>query len=104
MDAKELNLDVSADGARALHRVVRAMHDGHCPSCGYLAPAGLFEVQDRGFRGMGHGFELIGHRCPSCNFKTTWQEEQAALAAFRPHFLKSVEVFEAWRNGRPLPV
>lgn len=35
-----LCLDVKDDEARALHRIVRAMHDGHCPSCGHLAPAG----------------------------------------------------------------
>ena len=30
----DLNSDVSPERARALHRVVRAMHDGNCPSCG----------------------------------------------------------------------
>lgn len=86
MDAATLNLDVSAEGARALHRVVRAMHDGHCPKCGYLGPADCFWHEEY-------------HECPVCNFRVTEVEARAALMAFRPHFLKSVEVFEAWRNG-----
>lgn len=85
--AEDLNLDVSADGARALHRVVRAMHDGHCPSCGYLGPAQWFFYDEY-------------HQCPVCKFTVTEVEARSALMAFKPHFSKSLEVFEQWRAGR----
>ena len=88
--AAELNLDVSAEDARALHRVVRAMHDGHCPNCGYLGPAHAFEE----CRVVGE----IDHVCPECGFSITHTEATAALAAFRPHLAKSLAVFEAWRS------
>lgn len=84
--AEECNLDVDqAEQARALHRVVRAMHDGHCPNCGHLAPSTAF---DEGYR----------HRCPSCFFTITREESETALAQFRPFLNKSVEIFEAWRQ------
>lgn len=94
--ANELQLDVSAEGARALHRVVRAMHDGHCPKCGYLGPADIFwrdnkppnTPADEGY-----------HECPICHFVVTESVARAALAAFKPHFSKSVEVFERWLGG-----
>jgi hypothetical protein len=88
--AQELNIDVSAEGARALHRVVRAMHDGHCPKCGYLGPADAFY----------HEHPVDGwHECPTCQFRITETEARGALLAFKPHFQKSLEVFEAWRTG-----
>ena len=85
MCGSELNLDVSAEHARALHRIVRAMHDGHCPQCGWLGNAELFEAGDN-------------HLCPMCKFKITGEESRAALKAFRPYLKRSLEVFEAWRN------
>lgn len=97
MKAADLQLDVSAEGARALQRVIRAMHDGHCPKCGYLAASWRFV-----WRAWIIGPKQ-GHKCPSCRFYTTTAEETAALAAFAPHFLKSAFVFLEWRNGRPLP-
>ncbi len=85
--AEELNLDVTSEGAMALHRVVRAMHDGHCPSCGYLGPADKFWREE-------------SHQCPVCLFTVTEEEARAALMAFKPHFGKSLEVFEQWRSGK----
>lgn len=87
--AEELNIDVSSEGARALHRVVRAMHDGHCPRCGYLGPYYEFWHEEY-------------HECPVCQFRVTEVEARAALMAFKPHFGKSLEVFEQWRSGRPV--
>lgn len=85
--ADECNLDVDlAEQARALHRVVRAMHDGHCPNCGYLGPSTAFDD--------GHQ-----HRCPSCYFTITRKEAEAALDEFRPYLARSVELFEKWRAG-----
>jgi hypothetical protein len=87
----DLNLDTdAADEARALHRVVRAMHDGHCPNCGFLDRADLF------FRDVNMPTER--HECPRCDFVVFYHESQAALARFRPYLQKSVRVFEEWRD------
>lgn len=97
--ADECNLDVErGEQARALHRVVRAMHDGHCPKCGHLAPSEEFYFpklmrNDPPF--VKPGF----HKCPRCHFTVTEDEAEAALAEFRPYLNKSVEVFEKWREG-----
>ena len=112
VDPDHLNLDVSAEQARALHRVVRAMHDGHCPSCGYLGPAELF------MRDAQHDWRKGGnppvcpipndpedgwHECPVCHFAITESQARAALKAFRPHLQLSLEVFEQWRaTERPI--
>lgn len=94
--ATELALDVSAEEARALHRVVRAMHDGHCPKCGYLGPADIFWRDDKPPNTPADdGY----HECPICKFRVTEVEARLALAAFKPHLAKSVEVFERWREG-----
>jgi hypothetical protein len=83
--AEDCNLDVErGERARALHRVVRAMHDGHCPNCGCLASADRFDD--------GHQ-----HRCPDCHFAITREQAEAALQEFRPFLQKSLEVFEDWR-------
>lgn len=99
MNAKELSLDVSAEGARALQRVVRAMHDGHCPRCGHLAPAAEFQRYIPSPDQYSTEQVRDGHACPTCDFEISAAQEHAALAAFAPHFRKSVEVFEAWRSG-----
>lgn len=95
LNPEELQIDTTAEGARALHRVVRAMHDGHCPKCGYLGPSDLFWKDNE----TGPG-EDGRHECPVCHFTVSEIEARAALLAFRPHFLKSVEVFEGWRAGQ----
>ena len=97
LNPEELQIDTTAEGARALHRVVRAMHDGHCPKCGYLGPSSEFEKHYA--RAPGN-LAILDHKCPSCCFRVTHEESKAALEAFRPHFLKSVEVFEEWRAGQ----
>lgn len=90
--AVDCNLDSdAADRARALHRVVRAMHDGHCPSCGFLADATAFIV-DR---------DTIAerHECPKCMFHIFRWQAELALAEFRPFLNKSVDIFEQWRDS-----
>lgn len=73
--------------ARALHRVVRAMHDGHCPACGYLGPSGDFFSRSMSL-----------HRCPMCRFEITGAESRAALATFRTYMERNLTVFKAWRE------
>ena len=84
---QDLVLDVSPETARALHRVVRAMHDGHCPDCGHLDQAIAFRNPPSGG----------GYRCPSCNFTIQDYEAKAALREFSVYLKKSHDVFEIWR-------
>jgi hypothetical protein len=92
----DLNLDVSADEARALHRVVRAMHDGHCPKCGYLGPAQYFWADEKPHPSLPE--DEGRHECPVCHFYVTETEARGALMAFKPYLNRSVEVFEEWRS------
>jgi len=93
-----LNLDVSPDHARALHRVVRAMHDGNCPKCGHLGSSPTFELCHACNRPFGEPLKQ-GHRCPKCGFQISEEEAAAAMQAFRPYMLANLEVFENWRAG-----
>lgn len=89
-ESKELAMDVTVERARALHRIVRAMHDGHCPACGCLDDASAFR---EGYR----------HKCPNCGFTVSVTEAQAALKEFQPLLQKSLAVFEEWRASRKRP-
>lgn len=90
MTQNEMNSDVTATEARALHRVVRAMHDGNCPKCGLLDAASEF---------VGFG----GHCCPRCEFYISHDDATAALETFRPFMELNVQVFEKWRAQRVTP-
>lgn len=83
-----LQLDVKGTHARALHRVIRAMHDGHCPDCGHLGPSSDFRPEDYASE----------YKCPSCGFGFTYEETKAALAQFHPHLKESVQIFKSWRD------
>ena len=62
--ANECNLDVNnGELERALHRVVRAMHDGHCPNCGHLEASYRFATGK-------------DHKCPKCEFFVTHEEAE----------------------------
>lgn len=102
--AENCNLDTDhSEEARALHRVVRAMHDGHCPQCGYLAPAEKFyrcEITNPHHK---DGPRPAGHVCPACGFGITAEEALEALARFRPCLNESVKVFLKWRSARSQP-
>lgn len=84
--------------ARALHRVVRSMHDGHCPKCGYLNASEVFYIP-AGYRGGGALMEGK-HFCPNCGFTVFDSEADAALAEFLPYLKKSVDIFEKWQRER----
>lgn len=90
-----LNSDISGEQARALHRVVRAMHDGNCPKCGYLGPSSEFEFRYANAPG---GLRILDHICPKCKFRIGYKEAEAALEAFRPYMQANVEIFEKWRE------
>jgi predicted RNA-binding Zn-ribbon protein involved in translation (DUF1610 family) len=82
-------MDLSTERTRCLHRVVRALHDGHCPSCGFIFnPEAYRELVDK--------YE----QCPRCKFSITAEEMEAACAEFGPVMKKSLAVFEEWRVNR----
>lgn len=79
--------DVIVERARSLHRVVRALHDGHCPSCGAVFPCEDARQPDC-------------ETCPRCGFSITNEEAEAACQEFAPVMAKNLAVFEQWRKGR----
>jgi len=86
--------DVIIERARSLHRVVRALHDGHCPSCGHI-----FQPHEQV---ASHGVQAYADReqCPKCKFTITHEEAEAVCKEFAPIMRKNLEVFEEWRANR----
>lgn len=82
-----LNLD--HDEARAIHRVVRAMHDGECPKCHNIHNAEEMRVKRSPW----------GWKCPLCDFAITEAEGDAALAQFATFMDRNLAVFERWREA-----
>lgn len=81
------------DKTRALHRVVRAMHDGECPKCHNLFDCEQMRVVNR----IG---AFVAHRCPDCGFEISKEESAAALDEFSVFMDRNLEVFEQWRTDR----
>jgi hypothetical protein len=88
--------DVTVDDARGLHRVMRALHDGHCPQCGAVFPCENARMENA----IG---ELIGEQCPRCAFTITREEAQAIGQVFQPIMRQNLEVFFKWREARNSP-
>ena len=79
-----MNLDVDASNrARAVHRVVRALHDGACPECGYIGPAEQFAGDD-------------GDTCPQCDFHISATRARRAMQLFASEMAQSLDVFYDW--------
>lgn len=94
---KVLNLD--HDEARALHRIVRAMHDGECPKCHavYSSDQMRFrELVTYGFQGPA----TTGWRCPNCLFEITDKEATEVFRIFAPFMERNLAIFEKWRAER----
>lgn len=83
-----LNLD--HDEARALHRIVRAMHDGECPKCHKVHSSTL----------MRHTASFEGWKCPDCGFFVSDEEAADVLQIFAPFMERNLAVFEKWRAER----
>ena len=95
--ASRLNLDISdSERARVLHRVVRAMHDGHCPACGWRDKAEEFrdETHPMGQR------PVVDYACPVCQARVTSDEATAALAEFQPFMQRNWMIFHEWSKQR----
>lgn len=84
-------LALDSDQARALHRVVRAMHDGECPKCHAIHSSDEMRCADGGWR------------CPSCRFFILKSEADAVLATFGEFMERSCAIFEEWRDKRKQP-
>lgn len=96
-EGRGLNLD--HDEARAIHRVIRAMHDGECPKCHRIHDAGLMLwVTDA--LGGDERFERPGWKCPSCDFSITHDEARDGLQRFATFMDRNLAIFEAWRESR----
>lgn len=89
---RELRLD-HFDAARAIHRVVRAMHDGECPACHYITSSDGFQLEN--------GDE----KCFMCGFTITEKERELAIATFAPVMAKNLQVFIEWKeNGYKITI
>lgn len=79
--------EMQFDEARALHRIVRSMHDGHCPKCGHLGSAEMFRRDHLGT-----------HECPKCGFYIRDSHAEKAMQEFKPFLQRSLVIFELWRD------
>ena len=91
-------LDVDFETARSLHRIVRAMHDGECPSCHRLFQPNSV-VSEKGSYSFASD-PKEDKKCPNCGFTITRDEIDAALGQFAPVMEKNLQVFEQWRRQR----
>lgn len=96
----ELNLD--HDEARALHRIVRAMHDGECPKCHAVHQSDKMrfydvDIIDPFVRPPLTTYRDSGWRCPSCKFQINDAEAKGALQLFAPFMERNLSIFEKWR-------
>lgn len=103
--APPLNLD--HDEARALHRIVRAMHDGECPKCHKVWPCHRMRFSDfhvtDAFVVPPLGYvEKEGWRCPAtdCKFEITDDEAAEVFRIFAPFMERNLAIFEKWRASR----
>lgn len=116
VEASNLQNDTDAGHkTRALHRVVRAMHDGECPKCGHLGTSESFyyprQITNSGPawscpRGIHEEFckceRLVSeacHMCPKCEFTITDTEAEAALKEFQPFMKPNYEIFLEWQDN-----
>lgn len=93
----------ATEEARALHRLVRAMHDGHCPNCRTLTGANaMLKHEPLDPRAQGFAERRHGHQCPGCGFAITQEEEDAILEQFAPVYAENLKVLARWRERRAL--
>lgn len=85
--AETLVLDIDFETARAVHRVVRGMHDGECPKCHCLFYSSQMVARNG---------DTV---CPSCLFTITDAEMQEAIRLFASVMERNLAIFETWRGG-----
>ena len=84
---EDLELDVNFEEARAIHRVVRGMHDGECPNCHRLFQSHEVHLKNG---------DMI---CPKCKFKISHKEAEKAIEVFSIVMERNLAVFENWRKS-----
>jgi hypothetical protein len=85
---------------RALHRVVRAMHDGECPKCHKLQAADTVWTTRPVYKsGRAVGYEKV-MLCRFCEFTITEAESEAVIKEFGPFMEQNLAMFETWRAKR----
>jgi len=73
---------------RDCYYILRAMHDGACPNCGFTDTQDSFIYGD-------------GLRCLKCLFEIT-EKERIALEKLTPLVLKRrIDNFKKWRSNHP---
>lgn len=77
-------MDTIVDRARSLHRIVRALHDGHCPCCSAIFPAQYALTEE-------------GESCPTCGFFISKLDAERAVREFAPIMDQSLMEFARWR-------
>lgn len=91
-----LNLD--HDESRALHRIVRAMHDGECPKCHTVHDSRSMRYGDHGR--LATDPPGCGWLCRTCGFFVTHSEADEVFRIFAPFMERNLAIFEEWRNSR----
>jgi ssDNA-binding Zn-finger/Zn-ribbon topoisomerase 1 len=97
VEVANLKLNLDHDLARALHRVVRAMHDGECPRCHKVHMSDVMHVIDRG---PGMDVAWSGLRCPNCKFQISDEEAAEVFRIFGPFMEQNLDLFVEWRHSR----
>lgn len=95
-------LNSDHDEARALHRIVRAMHDGECPRCHNIVASTTMQIQYR-LCNDEKPVDPEGWKCISCGFQITSEEADRVLQLFAPFMERNLAIFEAWRNEKSVP-
>lgn len=91
-------LNSDHDEARALHRVVRAMHDGECPKCHKVHDSSAMRTAWQSDH-MGSPLVWVkGWKCPSCGFRIMQQVAEAALLQFAKFMDRNCDIFEEWQT------
>tara|TARA_Y100000034_G_C6875031_1_gene400037 strand:+ start:1502 stop:1765 length:264 start_codon:yes stop_codon:yes gene_type:complete len=79
-------MSITEKEMRDSYYIMRAMHDGACPSCGHLGEPEQFVVQ---------GFCLM---CPECNFSMTAKEIRGIEKVTAEVLKQRLESFDACRE------
>ena len=96
-----LNLD--HDEARALHRIVRAMHDGECPKCHTVHSAASMWKELLIAGDYLRVPNCSGWQCDACGFYITEGEGEQVFKIFAPFMERNLAIFEKWRADRRVP-
>jgi hypothetical protein len=90
------DLNPDQDEARALHRIVRAMHDGECPRCHQVSGSAQMRIDPA----WASRYRPAGWKCPTCGFFISQAEAEDVFQIFAPFMKRNLAIFEKWRARR----